>query len=115
MKALKYFLVILSIIFSSIAYAEWVNFEVSGYTLDPNECSPHLITASGVKPMIGRTIAVDARYIPFGTKIYIQDLGIRIAEDTGSLIEEYSIDLLVATKEQAYRLGRRKIWCYIFR
>lgn len=40
-------------------------------------------TASGTTPTRYRTIAVDPDQIPYGTVVYIQGYGYRVAEDTG--------------------------------
>ena len=52
-------------------------------------------TASGTELTDGRTIAVDSSVIPLGTKVYIEGVGERIAEDTGSAIIGDCIDLFV--------------------
>ena len=41
----------------------------------------------------GRTIAVDPSIIPLGTRVYIEGIGERVAEDTGSEIKGNDIDL----------------------
>lgn len=61
-------------------------------------------TASGTMPVEGRTIAVDPRIIPLGTKVYIDDKEY-VAEDTGSKIKGYVIDYYVGDHNRAQRMG----------
>ena len=59
----------------------------TAYTNDP-------ITSTGTKPTEGRTIAVDPRIIPYGTKVYIPQFDrVFIAEDCGSAIKGNRIDV----------------------
>ncbi|WP_282198051.1 3D domain-containing protein [Collibacillus ludicampi] len=53
------------------------------------------ITSSGRVATIGRTIAVDPEVISIGSKVYIEGLGIRYAEDTGGAIKGHHIDVYV--------------------
>lgn len=63
------------------------------------------ITASGTKVKEGRTIAVCKSQIPFGTEVYIEGMGIYIAEDTGSAIKENCIDVYFDSHEEAWNFG----------
>ena len=65
-------------------------------------------TASGVYPKAGRTVAVDTRYIKHGTVLYIEGVGLRIAEDTGADIKGNRLDVFVDTKEEAIKKGVKK-------
>ncbi|MBQ9298522.1 MAG: 3D domain-containing protein [Clostridia bacterium] len=62
------------------------------------------ITASGTKAKPGRTVAVDPRVIPLGSKVLIGGKTY-IAEDTGNHIKGNRIDVLLSTHEQAIRHG----------
>ena len=63
-------------------------------------------TASGTVATVGRTVAVDPNYIPYGTQIEIDGVGVRIAEDRGGAIKgQNRIDLLVETHEEALKFG----------
>ena len=59
------------------------------------------ITASGEKVKAGITVAVDTSIIPLGTIIYIEGVGIRIAQDTGGSVKENKIDVAVETHQDA--------------
>lgn len=65
------------------------------------------ITATGTKAMQGRTIAVDPRYIPYGTEIVI-DGQTYIAEDCGGAIKGNNrIDLFFDSHSEALSFGRQ--------
>ena len=61
-------------------------------------------TASGTRPTAGRTIAVDKRVIPFGTKVVING-HIYVAEDSGGAIKGNRIDIFVNTHQEALNKG----------
>lgn len=65
------------------------------------------VTSIGKKPVVGRTIAVDPKVIPYGSKVYIPGYGWRIAEDTGGAIKGNRIDILVENEEKAFKLGKK--------
>ena len=69
-------------------------------------------TATGIKAGYG-TVAVDPRYIPLGTRLYIEGYGYAIAADTGRAIKGNRIDLGHDTYQQAKRVGMRKVKVYI--
>jgi 3D (Asp-Asp-Asp) domain-containing protein len=50
------------------------------------------ITASG-KPLTKGLVAIDRRYIPFGTQMYVPGYGYALAADTGSGVKGRWIDL----------------------
>lgn len=72
-------------------------------------------TATGTKPTPWRTIAVDPSVIPLGSKIYIDGLGVYIAEDTGTAINGNDIDILMESHNDALEFGRqeKKVWILI--
>ncbi len=63
------------------------------------------ITATGTAARAGRTVAVDPKVIPLGSRVYIEGLGERIAEDIGSAIRGRHIDVYVHTVPQAKTFG----------
>lgn len=63
------------------------------------------ITATGTTARAGRTVAVDPKIIPLGSKVYIEGLGERIAEDVGGGVKGHHIDVYLGTVPQAFRFG----------
>ena len=70
-------------------------------------------TASGTKPLPGYTVAVDPDYIPLGSRIFIEGLGWRYAEDTGGSVTGYEIDVFVESHEKALQLGRHTAYAIV--
>lgn len=66
------------------------------------------ITYSGIKATEGRTVAVDPRIIPLGSTVYIDGIGVRTAEDTGSAIQGARIDVFMNDLLQARSFGVKK-------
>ncbi|WP_248928020.1 3D domain-containing protein [Paenibacillus hamazuiensis] len=72
------------------------------------------VTKSGSYVEEGRTVAVDPAVIPFGTKLYIEGIGYRIAEDTGSAIIGSRLDVYFEDLEEARQFGlQRGITVYV--
>lgn len=70
-------------------------------------------TATGTAATQGRTVAVDPRYIPYGTKIII-DGNVYIAEDCGGAIKgENRIDIFFDNHEEALEFGVQTKTAYI--
>lgn len=61
-------------------------------------------TASGTMPTVGRTIAVDSRIIPLGSRVIING-NVYVAEDTGGSIKGNKIDIFVGSHSIALRNG----------
>ena len=59
-------------------------------------------TATGVRAAEGTTIAVDPRVIPYHTKVYIEGVGYRIAQDCGGAVKQNHIDIFVASHRSCY-------------
>ncbi len=62
-------------------------------------------TKIGTKMAEGRTIAVDSRIIPLGSRVYIDGYGVFIAEDIGGAIKGNRIDVCVSSHSRAYDIG----------
>ncbi|MDD2534366.1 MAG: 3D domain-containing protein [Eubacteriales bacterium] len=85
---------------------EWLEFEISYYTKNERGMDGRGITKTGTQVEAGRTIAVDPDIIPFGTKVYIEGIGYRIAEDCGSAIQNNRIDVYVDHADEFPAIGR---------
>lgn len=83
-------------IFANMSYVG--DFKLTGYCACKKCCgkspsSPgYGVTAMGTKATEGRTVAMDKRFA-FGTKVYIEGLGVRIVEDRGGAIKGSRIDV----------------------
>jgi 3D (Asp-Asp-Asp) domain-containing protein/cell division protein ZapA (FtsZ GTPase activity inhibitor) len=54
-----------------------------------------------------RIIAVDPRLIPYGSWVWIEGLGWYRAEDCGSAIKGFRLDVLTATQDDALQFGKQ--------
>lgn len=63
------------------------------------------ITATGTTATEGRTIAVNPKLIPYGSKVYIEGLGWFVAEDTGGGLKSKHIDVYINSHERALQGG----------
>ena len=73
------------------------------------------LTATGTKVTAGRTIAVDPKVIPYGTKVYIEGYGWRVAEDCGGGVKGKHIDVAMGTNDEAMSKGvkHRDVWILV--
>ena len=67
------------------------------------------ITATGTNAIQGRTVAVDPKIIPLGTKLWIDGKGPYIAEDTGSGINGYKLDVYHESHQDALIWGVQSV------
>lgn len=83
-------------------------FTITHYSIDSCGKSPshpaYGITATGTYATAGRTIAVDPRIIPYGSKVTING-HTYIAEDTGGGIKGNKIDICVSSNSEAMQKG----------
>lgn len=88
--------------------------EATAYDPGPKSCGKWAsgYTATGVKAEKG-VVAVDDRFIPMGTRMYIPGYGFGVAADRGGAIKGMRIDLCYATYEEAIQFGRRKVKVYL--
>lgn len=73
------------------------------------------VTATGTTVTAGRTVAVDPSVIPYGSKIYIEGYGWRVAEDCGGAVDGRHIDMAVDTHANAIAMGNRNsgVWILV--
>lgn len=69
------------------------------------------LTATGTKTKAGRTIAVDPKVIPYGTKVIINKHEY-IAEDCGGGIKGKHIDIYFDDHSDAVKFGKQKTTVY---
>ena len=86
--------------------------EITAYTAGYESCGKlpshpaYGITANGNKVKKG-IIAVDTRVLPFGSIVYIEDLGVFVADDTGADIKGNRIDIYMDNVNDAIKFGRQ--------
>lgn len=79
-------------------------FSVTCYALDGN-------TASG-EPVHEGGVAVDRRVIAFGTRIYIENVGWRVANDTGGSVRGNRLDIWLPSRDDCISFGRQTLDVY---
>ena len=73
----------------------------------------HGITSSGAKAQPGVTVAADTSILPYGTVIYIEGVGLRVVQDTGSAVVGNKLDVAVNTHAEALSWsgwGSCRVW-----
>lgn len=98
-----------------LTYTHTVPVRATAYTHTDKGCN--MVTATGTKVHVG-TVAVDPRYIPYGTRMFIMasdgsyTYGIAEAEDCGGDIIGDRMDLYLPTYEACMEFGRRVCTVY---
>ena len=98
-----------------LTYTDTATVRATAYTHTDEGCD--FITATGTTVRWG-TVAVDPRYIPYGTRMFILSstgsyvYGIAVAEDCGGDIKGDRMDLYMPTYEQCMEFGRRVCTVY---
>jgi 3D (Asp-Asp-Asp) domain-containing protein len=98
-----------------LPYTHTATVRATAYTHTDEGCD--FITATGTTVHWG-TVAVDPRYIPYGTRMFIAAsngsyiYGIAVAEDCGGDIKGDRMDLYMPTYEQCMEFGRRVCTIY---
>ncbi len=83
----------------------------------PHICGGNGVTASGTVPTPGLTCAADWSVFPPGTWLYIEGVGLRRVEDSGSAIKQKRLDIAVDTHANALRWpgqGYHHVWVLNF-
>lgn len=97
-----------------VNYKKHITVTATAYTYTGNNCS------TGVAPQPGY-IAVNPKFIPYGTKMFIKSsdgrylYGYAVAADTGGFTKKYpyNVDLFMTSEAQCVAFGRRSVEIYI--
>lgn len=109
----------------SVSYSKKYRMRATAYTASYRDTGKNPgdrgfgLTASGTRvkrvPEGYSTVAVDPQIIPLGTKLYVEEYGYAIAEDTGIAIKGNKIDLYFSSDAQVDRWGARYVNVYVIK
>jgi 3D (Asp-Asp-Asp) domain-containing protein len=86
----------------------------TGYDPSPASNGGNTSGRSAIGLKVGHgVVAVDPKFIPLGTRLYIEGYGYAVAADTGGAIKGNRIDLGHDTKSKANQVGRRSVIVHI--
>jgi 3D (Asp-Asp-Asp) domain-containing protein len=86
----------------------------TGYDPSPSSNGGNASGRSALGLKVGHgVVAVDPKFIPLGTRLYIEGYGYAVAADTGSAIKGNRIDLGHDTASAARKVGRRSVLVHI--
>lgn len=91
-----------------------LHMEATAYDPGPLSCGPKANgrTCLGLRAGHG-IVAVDPRYIPLRTRLYVEGYGYAIAADVGSAIKGNRIDLCYLSRRAALQFGRRRVKVHV--
>lgn len=91
------------------AGADWRLVTGTAYCSCPRCCGPSAcgLTASGTRPVPGRTLA--ANWLPFGTQVRLEGLGVYRVEDRMSRRFPSMVDVFMADHLSAVRFGKQQL------
>ena len=72
----------------------------------------HIAGGDGAGELHG-TVAADTSILPYGTVVYIEGVGLRVVQDTGSAVVGNKLDVAVSTHAEALSWsgwGSRRVW-----
>lgn len=72
-------------------------------------------TSTGATATEGRTIGVDPNIIEYGTEVYIEGVGVRVAEDTGGAVNNKHIDIFMDSHSDCMKFGVKYADVYLIR
>lgn len=87
-------------------YTKKISAHASAYVATGSRTSIGLVPYEGI-------VAVDPRFIPYYTKMYIPGYGIAMAGDTGGDMVHHRVDLFFNDYHRAIQWGRRDVDIYI--
>ncbi len=101
---------------SQYSTVKTITMNASAYEPGPTSCGRYATgrTALGWKAGYG-IVAVDPKFIPLGTVLFIEGYGMAIAGDVGRAIKGNRIDLCFATVAECRKFGRRQVRVHILR